>query len=100
MTNNIQEHAQATTLNLSGRSVIGERTAKAAGIGFHGVNPATGMKLDPVFFPATTQDIDNACNLAADAFRELAAFSGHDRARLLRRIAENLQAEGAAIVER
>jgi 2,5-dioxopentanoate dehydrogenase len=100
MTNNIQEHANATALKLSGLSLIGERTAKAAGVGFQGINPATWMRLDPLFYPATTQDIDEACNRAADAFSELAAFSGHDRARLLRRIAENLQAEGAAIVER
>jgi alpha-ketoglutaric semialdehyde dehydrogenase len=99
MANNIQEHAPTATANLSGRSLIGERTSKAAGTGFHAVNPATGIKIDPVFYPATTQDIDDACNLAADAFSALAC-SGSDRAKLLRRMAENLHAEGAAIVQR
>jgi NADP-dependent aldehyde dehydrogenase len=58
------------------------------------------MKLEPGFYTATTQEIDEACNLAADAFQQLASFSARDRAGFLRRIAENLQVEAAAIVER
>jgi len=73
---------------------------EGGGSAFHAVNPATGQKLDPAFYSATLDDIDEAANLAADAFDALESFSGRDRARLLRRIAEGLQAEGAAIVER
>jgi NADP-dependent aldehyde dehydrogenase len=87
-------------LTFSGRSLIGEGSAEAVGSGFRAVNPANGAKLEPPFFPATTDDIDQAANLAADASRELASFSGRERAGFLRHIAENLQAEGAAIVER
>src|SRR5437868_10111870 len=95
-----QEHAQTTMISLSGRSLIGEHSAKASGAAFHAVNPATGTKLEPAFYTANLEEIDEACNLAADAFRGLSSFSGRDRAGLLRRIAENLHAEGAAIVER
>ena len=87
-------------LNLSGRSLIGEQSAESSGSVFHAVNPATGSKAEPGFYTATAQDIDQACNLAADAFHELGRFSSSDRAALLRRIAENLTSEGAAIVER
>src|SRR5256885_704464 len=91
---------QIATMNLAGRSLIGEKSAQPRGPVFHAVNPATGMKLDPAFYSATTDDIDQAATLATDAFHHLATVTGRDRARLLRAIAENLLAEGAAIVER
>lgn len=87
-------------MNLAGRSLIGEQNAKSRGSIFHAVNPATGEKLEPAFYSATGDDIDQAATLATDAFRNLATLSGRDRARLLRAIAENLLAEGTAIVER
>src|SRR5438270_4216507 len=86
--------------DLAGRSLIGAGTADALGPAFHAANPATGSQLDPAFYSATPDDIDRAANLAADAFHELAKFSGRERAVLLRRIAENLLAEQAAIVAR
>jgi alpha-ketoglutaric semialdehyde dehydrogenase len=91
-------HTIAT--NLSGRSLIGEQSAQRRGSVFYAVNPATGEKLEPAFYSATSDDIDQAATLATDAFDHLATLSGRDRARLLRGIAENLLAEGAAIVER
>src|SRR5207302_7633873 len=54
----------------------------------------------PPFYVATRDDIQQAAALAAEAIQDLASLSGRDRARLLRAIAENLLAEGAAIVER
>src|SRR3954468_21982262 len=87
-------------INLSGRSLIGEQSAQPRGSVFYAVNPATGEKLEPVFYSATSDDIDQAATLATDAFDHLATLSGRDRARLLRGIAENLLAEGGAIVER
>src|SRR4051794_7190391 len=87
-------------INLSGRSLIGEQSAQPRGSVFYAVNPATGEKLEPAFYSATSDDIDQAATLATDAFGHLATLSGRDRARLLRAIAENLLAETAAIVER
>lgn len=58
------------------------------------------MKLEPPFYSATLDDIDQAANLAADAFKQLARSRGRSRASLLRSIADNLLAEGAAIIER
>lgn len=85
---------------LSGRSLIGEERAKASGAVFHGVNPASGVKLEPAFYTASIEEIDQACNLANDAFQDLEGISGRDRAIFLRRAADNLQAEGAVIVQR
>src|SRR6476661_6168438 len=87
-------------LNLSGRSIIGAELAESRGAGFHGVNPADGTKLEPAFYSATLEDIDRAASLAADAFHAAQRLTGHERAAFLRRIAENLTAEGEAIVQR
>src|SRR6266498_1668813 len=87
-------------LNLSGRSMIGAELAKPRGAGFHGVNPTNGAKLEPAFYTATTEEIDQAANLAADAFRAVQGLTGRERAAVLRRIAENLTAEGEAIIQR
>ncbi len=80
--------------------MIGAAAAEALGPAFHAVNPANGMQLEPPFYSATVADIDQAADLAAGAFDALARVGGRDRAGLLRRIAENLQAEGTAIVDR
>jgi 2,5-dioxopentanoate dehydrogenase len=88
------------TMNLAGRSLIGGQGVEALGTIFYAVNPATGKKLEPAFYSATSDDIDQAATLAGDAFHDLANVSGRDRALLLRHIADNLTAESAAIVER
>ena len=64
------------------------------------MNPANGEKLDPAFYSATTEEIDRAANLAADAFEAIQGLTGRDRAGFLRRIAANLTAEGDAIIQR
>jgi NADP-dependent aldehyde dehydrogenase len=87
-------------LAMSGRSLIADQSAAASGAQFHAVNPATGAALQPGFHTATADEIDKACHLAAAAFAQLVSFSGRDRASLLRVIAENLERERAAIVER
>lgn len=91
---------QTHDFSLSGRSLLGENATETKGSSFRGINPASGAELEPVFYSATAEDIDQAANLASDAFPTLAALSGRDRATLLRRIAERLTAEGAVIVDR
>lgn len=85
---------------LSGLSLIGDKTSTLKGAAFRGVNPANAAALDPVFYSATSEDIDRAASLAEAAFPALAGPSGRERATLLRRIADGLASEGSAIVER
>jgi alpha-ketoglutaric semialdehyde dehydrogenase len=92
---------EMSTLKLSGLSLVGDEDhADAAGADFRAVNPANATELEPVFHSATSDDIDLAANLAADAFPTLSGLSGRNRAEVLRRIADGLTAEGDAIVER
>ncbi len=85
---------------LSGLSLIGEHNVEPKGITFCGVNPTNGEVLEPAFYSATHYDIDLATTLAQDACPILAGLSGHERALLLRSIADGLTAEGPAITER
>jgi len=87
-------------LTLSGRSLIGRQLGDTGGTSFHGVNPSNRERLEPEFRSASAEDIDNAANLAADAFRLVQGLSGRKRAAFLRRIAENIEADGEAIIRR
>ena len=87
-------------MNLSGRSLIGSELGAARGADFRGVNPANGEKLDPAFYSATADEIDRGANLASDALQSLQGTSGRERAAFLRRIAENLAADGEEIIAR
>jgi len=87
-------------MKLEGLSIIGQGRAKAAGKPTPAINPATGAALGPDFFWATTADVDAAAQLAAKAFADFSRWPGKRRAELLRRIAELIEANAAAIQER
>ncbi len=87
-------------VKLTGVSLIGANSGAPHGRGFSGINPANGAKIEPAFYTATSDDIDQAANLAADAFPVFASRSGRERAGLLRRIADGLTNEIGTIVER
>ncbi len=87
-------------LHLSGRSLIGTHVGNAKGKAFHAVNPVNGEKLEPAFYTATAEEIDQAANFAADAFQRLLSVPVSDRIAFLECVAENLTAEGPAIMER
>ncbi|MBW4038338.1 MAG: aldehyde dehydrogenase (NADP(+)) [Acidobacteria bacterium] len=83
-----------------GVSLVGERECARSGRRFYGMNPATGERLEPVFFAASDEEIDVAATLAQEACASLAALSGAERAALLRAIADGLAAEMVGITER
>jgi NADP-dependent aldehyde dehydrogenase len=87
-------------ISLDGISLVGDGAVTAAGAAFSGVNPATCEQLSPPFHSATAEDIERAARLAEAAFPVFASTSGRERATLLRKIADGLTANGAAIIER
>lgn len=64
------------------------------------VNPENGEVLPGTFAAASLQQIDAACNLAADAAAAFAASTPESRALFLEAIAEELMAAGAGLIER
>jgi len=90
----------ASTVKLSGRSLIGFRQGAGSGEPHHAADPTTGQALEPGFFPPTAEEIERAVQLAAQAFPVYRHTSGRERAALLRKIAENIEAVASDIVER
>ncbi len=86
--------------SLSGLSLLGGRLAEQQGEAFYGINPANGEKLPTAFYSASSRDIDDAAELAAQAFPVFGGLSGKQRAASLRRIADALAAEATPITER
>jgi len=71
-----------------------------SGVRFRGVDPSTGKSVEPEFVSASAEDVERAAELAAAAAPQFAAISHKESAAFLRAIAEELTADGAAIVER
>jgi 2,5-dioxopentanoate dehydrogenase len=86
-------------MTMSGELFIGrERVARQQT--FHGVNPATGEKLQPAFSSAEFGDVARACELAAAAFDTFREISNADRAKFLETIAEQIEMLGDELLER
>lgn len=91
---------QLVTTELLGTSIIGRSRAAATGRAFHGVNAATGAQLEPAFYPAGTDDLERAVNLAAAAFPVYREMERQRKASFLREIAAQIEALGDQLVER
>jgi len=91
---------QETKLNLRGYSIIDGQSAETVGAAFNGVDPATGVSLEPVYHCASPADVDRAANLAEEAFVAYRKLSGREKARFLRSIADGIEAIVPEIVER
>ena len=90
----------ASTTKISGRSIIGFRQGSASGESHYATDPTTGQHLKPGFIAPTAEEVELAVQLAADAFPGYRRTLGKERARLLRKIAENIEAITDDIVER
>ncbi|HEY6805664.1 MAG TPA: aldehyde dehydrogenase (NADP(+)) [Pyrinomonadaceae bacterium] len=87
-------------MELTGRSIIGFKRGESNVGSLQGFNPATGEKLEPSYHFASTAEVDAAAQLAAQAFSSFSQTSGTQRARFLRRIAENIEALGDTLITR
>lgn len=86
--------------NLTGKSLAGATILKHSGATFHGVNPATGAKLEPAFTGIGPAEVDAVARQAQKAFAEYGTRSGSDKAAFLRAIAANIDAVVDDLVER
>ncbi len=89
-----------TATKISGRSLIGFHEGAGTTASLHAFNPTTGERLEPGFVPATSEEVDRAVRLSADAFDSFRRTTGKQRAALLRRIAENIEAIAEEVIER
>ncbi|MGD1106417.1 MAG: aldehyde dehydrogenase (NADP(+)) [Terracidiphilus sp.] len=87
-------------LNLQGASIVDGQSRPGTGAAFHGVDPATGARLEPVYHCASLADLNHAADLAEDAFAAYRKLSGRERGRFLRSIADGIEAIVPQLVER
>ena len=80
--------------------MLGFREGAGTGEALYAANPATGGRLEPGFVPATSEEVDLAVRLAADAFNIYQRASGRERGAFLRTIAKNIEANASDIIER
>ena len=85
---------------LSGYSLLNGEPQEGAGAAFAGFNPATGVRLDPVYHCASTEDVDRAANLAEEAFAIYSRLPGMEKGRFLRHIATGIESIAPELVER
>ncbi len=85
---------------LRGLSLVGGVPTEGGGATFSGYNPVDGSVLEPIYTSASVIDIDHAVVAAEEAAEILAVSSGADRAKLLRAIADGLDAAAETLIER
>jgi 2,5-dioxopentanoate dehydrogenase len=87
-------------VELKGISLIAGKTGTSGGAKFQAVNPESGEALSPLFTSAAMEDVDSAAQGAQAAFAVYRNLPGRDRARLLRSIADGLDARAPELVAR
>ena len=81
-------------------SLIGFGDGVGRAVSFAGMNPVTGLPLEPQFFSASAEDLDWAASLAESAFPVYSNLSGKDKGAFLRHIAAAIESEATQIVQR
>ncbi len=92
----------AATLSgrLSGLSIIAGEAGQSGGESFHGFHPIDGRSLEPAYASASPEDLERAVAAAQAAAPALANSTGTSRARLLRIIADGIDAAAETLIER
>lgn len=87
-------------MKLTGRSIVGFASSAGSSEVFHATNPTNGETLEPGFAAATSEEVERAAQLAHEAFAKYSQTSGRERAAFLRKIAANIEANAAEIIDR
>jgi alpha-ketoglutaric semialdehyde dehydrogenase len=85
---------------LKGTSIIGFSRGRETEDTFTAFDPSTGQAIEPSFHSATADELDRAARLADEARIPFGNLPGHQRATFLRKIADNIEALGATLIER
>ncbi len=84
-----------------GRSIVCGRSVESqpGAAMFRPVDPSTGREIERGYQAASRADIELACEQAWEAFHDLGMVTNEERARLLDRIASNLNDLGQSLIE-
>ncbi|MGA8668278.1 MAG: aldehyde dehydrogenase (NADP(+)) [Terracidiphilus sp.] len=87
-------------MELSGQSLIGGRRGTRNGKSFAAANPQTGGALEPPYFSAMRTEIEEAAELASEAFTGYSQATGKAKAAFLRHIADGFDSHLDELAER
>ncbi|WP_394994629.1 aldehyde dehydrogenase (NADP(+)) [Emticicia sp.] len=87
-------------MQITGRNIIGFETFSEGTVAIQAINPATGETLAPLFYKATTDELNYAADKAAKAFQIYRKKSGFEKASFLEKIAEEIENLGDLLTER
>jgi len=87
-------------MTLHGKNILGHRLSAAGSETFRAIDPALSGPIEPPFFVATAEEVDEAVGLADRAFRDGPAPEPAQTASLLERIADQIEAVGDELIDR
>ncbi len=85
---------------LQGYSIINGESRRGNGAAFTGIDPATGVALDPAYHYASMEEMNLAADLAEEAFATYRKLPGQEKAVFLRHIAAGIESIAVELVER
>lgn len=87
-------------MQVLGKNLIGFTESSEGTVGIQAINPASGEPIGPLFFKATTSELDLAIHKANTAFAVYRKKSGVEKAAFLEAIASEIEALGDTLLER
>jgi len=87
-------------MTLRGYSIVNAEARAGSGAAFAGFDPSAGVKLEPTYRSASTEEVELAANLAEEAFAVYGKLPGKEKGRFLREIAAGIESAGAELVAR
>src|SRR5579863_1659337 len=87
-------------MDLTGVSFLGTRRGSRGGSTFHAANPQSGSALPPAYHSASAADVNEAVDLAVEAFVTYSRASGKAKAAFLRRAADQFDHHKQELAER
>lgn len=87
-------------MTLEGKMLIGQQAVRGQRDAIFAINPATNHRLEPAYPGGTQENVDNACQLAWDAFDIYREIRLGDRANFLETIADNIESLGDELINR
>jgi len=87
-------------MELSGLNFIGNKRSGSGDKSFNAMNPSNGETLSPIYFEATSDEINKAVEKAEQAFRKYRLKSGKEKAVFLETIGDEILALGDTLIKR
>ena len=84
---------------ISGKNIIGNKLSKQGDVTYKTFNPKTNRETDFTFYEATSVEINEAVELASEAYKVYKDISGSEKANFLEAIALEIEALGDELIE-